>query len=409
MEIKGIIKKFIENTLAYALPVILQQFIVYPLIAKKLGATSNGLFLSLLALNYFIINITASVLVNVRLLQNEKYAKEGVKGDYNIILLFFACFDVFFVIIGSIFYSKNNISIVDVFLSGILVLLFLYHDYITVQYRVELMFNKILINNIILCVGYLLGIIVLYFISNHWQFVFIIPYTMTLVYDMKNTNYIKESFIITAFFSDTIKQYFILMGATLLNTAVTYGDRLLLYPLLDGESVSVFSAAQLIGKMMQMLSTPITSFVLAYLVRKSQINIKIKIKYVFLGIIGLTILYVTCVIISYPMIHFLYPMWANESLKYVRMTALNGIILMLGVILNVIVLRFLEKKYQLIKSILYLVTYIGFSFALVRVIGLWGFCLGNLISSIVQLIYLVIIVFKKKIIEIDWKEKKANY
>ena len=223
---------------------------------------------------------------------------------------------------------------------------------------------------------------------------------------MLNTNYIREPLKVTPLMRDTLHQYFLLMASTLLTTAVTYGDRLLLYPILDGTSVSVFSSAQLIGKMMQMLSTPITTFVLAYLVRKDEMRITIRLKTIGYSILGLVVLYVACIIVSYPMIRFLYPGWAEESLKYVRITALNGIILMLAVIINVFVLRFCDKRYQIIKSAIYLVTYLGFSFGLVKIMGLWGFCFGNLISAVFQLIYLIFILLKKQLIKIQILEKK---
>ena len=152
----------------------------------------------------------------------------------------------------------------------------IYHDYITVQYRIELKFNKILINNIFLCLGYVIGLILFSNIIMYWQIVFIVAYGITFIYDMLNTNYIREPLKVTPLMRDTLHQYFLLMASTLLTTAVTYGDRLLLYPILDGTSVSVFSSAQLIGKMMQMLSTPITTFVLAYLVRKDEMRITIR-------------------------------------------------------------------------------------------------------------------------------------
>ena len=397
---REITKKFFENTLAYAIPVLIQQFILYPLIARKLGADANGLFLSLLALNYFVINITATVLVNTRLLQNEKYNQQGLVGDFNFLLLLFAFFDVAFVIVGTLIYTKNDCSVYDILLSTILVLLFLYHDYIVVQYRIELKFRKILINNLILSVGYIFGLAFLYFIADYWQLVFIIPYLMTMVYDLFNTNYIHEPLRVTPLFNDTVKHFIVLFGATLLHTAVTYGDRLLLYPLMDGTSVSVFSSAQLIGKMMQMISTPISTFVLAYIMRREKMSVKVKPKDITIGIVVLAGLYFVSVLISKPLIHFLYPAWAVESLKYVRLTALNGILLMLGVIVNVFVLRFCDKKYQIITSALYLLTYIGFSFTLVKILGLWGFCLGNLIASISQLIFLLIVLINKKVVVI---------
>ena len=112
------------------------------------------------------------------------------------------------------------------------------------------------------------------------------------------------------------------------------------------------------------------------------------------------LLYIGSIAISYPMIHFLYPLWADESLKYVYMTALNGIVLMLGVIANVFVLRFCKRKYQLIISLIYLITYIFFSFLLEKYIGLWGFCMGNLLSAITQLVFLLILIYKYRIVKI---------
>ena len=241
--------QFMQNTIAYALPVFLQQFIVYPIMAKKLGSEENGLFLSLLALNYFVTNITATVLVNTRLLQNEKYQEKKEIGDYNVLLVIFAILNSIFIGIGTYLYSAKHVTKIQIILSIVLVLLFLYHDYITVQYRIELRFDKILINNLILCIGYLVGLMVFFYRGLYWQTVFLIPYFMTFLYDMKNTNYIFDPICITSIFRDTTKQYFILMGSTLLTTAVTYGDRLILYPLMDGNSVSIFTAAQLIGKM----------------------------------------------------------------------------------------------------------------------------------------------------------------
>lgn len=154
--------QFMQNTIAYALPVFLQQFIVYPIMAKKLGSEENGLFLSLLALNYFVTNITATVLVNTRLLQNEKCQEKKEIGDYNVLLVIFAILNSIFIGIGTYLYSAKHVTKIQIILSIVLVLLFLYHDYITVQYRIELRFDKILINNLILCIGYLVGLMVFF-------------------------------------------------------------------------------------------------------------------------------------------------------------------------------------------------------------------------------------------------------
>ncbi len=393
-----IIVQFVENTVAYALPVFFQQFIVYPLMAKKLGAEMNGLFLALIALNYFIVNITAAVLVNTRLLKKNEYNEQGIKGDYNLFLLVFAVINSLVIIGGTIFYTKGAVSAVDIFLSVIVALLFLYHDYITVQYRAELRFSNILINNILLCVGYLIGLAVLYYVAPYWQFVFIVPYFMTLIYDWLNTDYIKEPLVKTPLFNSTVKQYFLLLGSTLLGALVTYGDRLILYPLMDGTTVSIFSSAQLIGKILQMISTPLSTFILAHLVNRSAKTIQMKVSYVIVGIVFCLAIYPLCILISNPMLRYLYPAWASESLKYVSLTAANGILHMISVLLNVVVLRYCHSKWQIVKSALYLISYMLLSFTLLKFFELTGFCIGNVLASVIVNVFLIGILLKEKVL-----------
>lgn len=387
--------QFIENTLAYALPVFFQQFIVYPLMANKLGEEANGQFLALIALNYFTINITISVLVNVRLLKNKKYEEEKCKGDFNLLLLFLAVIDTFIVIGGTIFYGQKSFQ--DLILSIVLLLLFVYHDYIVVQYRIELRFRDILINNLILCVGYIFGLLILYTSFRHWQIVFIVPYFMTMIYDMTHTNYIKEPLSKTSLINDTVKQYFLLMGSTLLSAVVTYGDRMILYPILGGEDVSIFTSAQLIGKILQLISTPVSSFMLAHLVKKEKICFSVRPKYVSWLLGAIIIIYIGGLIIGRPIIYLLYPSWAEEAIKYIPLTTANGIVHMLNVLLNVVVLRFCKAHWQIIKSLLYLMAYILLSFSLMSYWGLWGFGIGNLLASLIEIVFLLGVLSLEKI------------
>lgn len=393
---RAMIVQFMENVIAYALPVFFQQFIIYPLMAKKLGAEANGHFLAVIALNYFVINLTASVLVNVRLLKNKDYEQRHIKGDFNLLLLIFSIINTFIIVGGSIFYAGGVVSVQDIVLSLIVMLLFVYHDYILVQYRVELRFREILINNILLCVGYVIGLALLYFVLPCWQIVFIVPYFMTMVYDYMHTDYIKEPLRKTELFGETGKKYLVLLGSSLLASVVTYGDRLILYPLMDGTSVSVFSSAQLVGKMLQMISTPISSFLLAYLVKSKAETFKISGKYIAAAVGCAVVLYLGSLVVSSPLIHFLYADWADQSMRYVPLTAANGVLHMVSVLLNVFVLRYCSSKVQVVKSGLYLVTYMLFSFTFLSIWGLGGFCLGNILASVSELILLSVVLLRKK-------------
>ena len=392
-----IIKQFIQNSFAYAVPVFFQQFIVFPLIANKLGIELNGRFLADIALNYFVINITVTVLVNVRLLQNQQYEELNQKGDFNILVLIFAAVNTLTVIGGSIFYANGQLSLPDIIMSVVVILLFTYHDYIVVQYRAELRFRDILTNNLLLCGGYLVGLAVMFWMLPCWQIVFIIPYTITAIYDYCHTTYIKEPLRITPLFRKTVKQYFLLMFSSVLISLVTYGDRLVLYPLMDGETVSVFSSAQLAGKLLQMISTPVTTFLLAHLVQKKAEKISLRWWYPVAGLGACVVLYLFCVLFSTPVLHLLYPQWVDRSLRYVPLTALNGVINTVIILLNTVVLRFCKPKWQLIKSAVYLVAYMGFSFVLLYFWDLTGFCIGNVAASVVHLACLVFVLMKEKV------------
>lgn len=134
--------------------------------------------MTVIALNYFITCITASILLQTRLLQNEKYDKNKFVGDYNIILIVMAIFNSFAMAIGTYLYMGTDVSLIDIVLCVIMTLLFLLHDYICVQYRVELNYSRILVSNIVLCVGYVIGIIVFLNFCSKWQLVFIIAYVL---------------------------------------------------------------------------------------------------------------------------------------------------------------------------------------------------------------------------------------
>lgn len=377
---KKVIVDLIYSTVSYAAPVFCLQFIVQPLIAQILGAEKNGLFLTIIALNYFIVNITATVLHTVRLLSNSKYEEENLKGDFNILWLAFTALNVIIMTVGVISYT-NSSNIAEIVLSAAIVVLFMYHDYITVQYRVKLSYNKIFIDNMILCVGYFLGLGFLK-LTGYWQFVFIAPYAASAVFNYFNTDFIREPFKITKLFKATSLKYLALAGSVALGTCVNYCDRLILYPLLGGEQVSIFTAASIMGKMLALVSTPLSNVILSYVVKIKDFKIKFKKIYIVIAVAGLIGAYFLMNAVSIPLLNFLYPEYSNESLAYVPLTTVLGLITLLTLISNTLVLRFSKPRWQIIANGTYLSIYFVVSLTLLHFYGLYGFCVGNIIAAI---------------------------
>lgn len=389
---KEVIVNFIKNTFAYALPVAVLQFVVQPYIANKLGEEQNGLYLTIIAVNYFITNITANILLQIRLLQNSKYEEARCKGDFNIILLIMIITNSIVMMVAVIFYMGSLVSVFDVITCIIISVLFLIHDYIGVEYRVNLDYNKILISNIILCFGYGIGILCYTLFSPHWQIIFIVAYFICEIYDFCKTTYWKEPLKWTIFFKDTTKRYLILAGSSLLTSIVTYGDRMLLYPFSSGSTVSIFATAGTIGKMIMLLSTPLSGFFLNYIVKTDKMRFNISKKIYLICILFLVLVYGTSIGMSIPFLYILYPEWASRSIQYVPFTTLSNLINLVSNILNIIVIRFCSLNVQLLINGTYLITYIIFSFTLFNISGLIGFCIGNILSVIAKLVLILIFI-----------------
>ncbi len=391
--VKGVIKNFILNFLSFALPTVVLQFVVQPLIAAKLGGDLNGQYLTLMSLNFFLIGISATVLNTVRMLQNEKYEKNNVVGDFNIIFLFYALLLILIMPLGYLLYVKDT-NIIDILLYVLIGILYLYHDYIFAQYRLRMQFNKILINNGILIVGYAIGTLLFMFVLPKWQFVFICAYVLTGIYDFVNTTFIREPLKKTEFFSETVKKVGSLMVANSLNSSIAYFDKLLLFPLLGGVAVSVYNTASLVGKMLYLVSFPLNSLLLSYLVKIKRFRLASVKKYIFRTVVVLILGYIVCVLVGYPLTDLLYPLWASESHIFIPITVASNLFLLISELINTVLLRYYKISFQMIIQSVNLVMYLGVSLVAMYFWGLLGFSIGVSIVALIKTVVMLIIIIR---------------
>ena len=391
--LKEVILNLIYSFASYAMPTAVLQFIVQPIIAKLLGSDLNGQYLTLMSFNYFMIGVTASVLNTVRMLQQKKYDEQSVKGDFNIIYVIYTCILLVVMPIGYLGYV-GTADFCEIVLYLIIGNLYLYHDYIFCQYRLNLQYNKILVNNILQVLGYGIGLLI-FLKTKKWQFVYISAYSISFVYDFFNTDYIREPVRRTHIFLDTVKILLIYTCSMLFSSSITYCDKLILYPILGGESVSIYNTASLVGKMLVLISAPLNSVLLSYIVKIDSLDFKIPKKYIVFFACGILVAYGGCVGIGYPLTRFLYPDWATKSQAYIPITVAASLINLLGNLFNTVLLRFCNIKFQIIIQAINFVIYISIGLLLLNIASLMGFCVGILIAAIIKLIMMVFI-FKKK-------------
>ena len=392
--LKDVIKNLVLSFLSYAMPTMVLQFIIQPIIASKLGGELNGQYLTLMTLNYFFIGITASVLNTVRMLQDEEYKSKSLVGDFNVFFVIYAAILAVAMPVGFILYTKS-FNIVDIVLYLVIGLLYLYHDYIFAQYRLELNYKKILINNVVLVVGYFIGLGI-FFVYPKWQIVMISAYLLGGIYDFFNTTFIREPVKVTPMFRATAKKISLLTCSQALSSTITYCDKLILYPLLGGICVSIYNTAAIVGKMLILLSAPLNSVLLSYLVKEDTLKINFNKKKI-IGAVGLLLLaYGACVAVGFPLTSLLYPDWASESQKYIPLTvAISGLAL-LSNLLNTVVIRFYKTSFQVVIQSINLAVYLGFALTFMYFWSLWGFCIGSILAGVIKMLILLIIILKVK-------------
>ena len=90
-------------------------------------------------------------------------------------------------------------------------------------------------------------------------------------------------------------------------------DRLLLFPLAGGAIASIYFSASIIGKIVTLISSPISNVFLSYFVRIKQLTMKNLYGLLILSGILEIMAYGVILLISPLLLRLLYPQWWAES------------------------------------------------------------------------------------------------
>lgn len=386
---KKVLLDIILNLIANILPIFVLQFFILPKVAQKISIDSYGLLLTIMAYIYLTSSSFGSVLNNSRLIHNNKYKNLNMTGDFSIFLLGLSIINT----ILSIILVKYIASSIDLTSKLILIgisFLMLVNTYAVVEYRIRLNFKNILLNSFALLFGYLFGYI-LFLYTGYWTLIYLFGFIFSFIHITATTYILKEKYVKTKLYKQTKKEMVLLLASGFLISIGTYADKLIIYPLLGGAAVTIYNTSTLVGKTISLAIGPITGVMLSYLshmenFKRNTFKILLVLSTV-LGIIG----YFIIVYISTPILGFIYPQYLNDTVKYIPITTLNIIITIICSAINPLLLRFLSAKWQLYINIIYIIFYIVVSLILLKLYGLYGLCLGILLSNIIKLGMMVLI------------------
>ena len=383
----------ILNIIAAALPVAALQLYFLPQLANALGGDDYGLLVTIIAV-FSIIPVTmGNVLNNIRLIVDQKYNEEKVQGDFNVIV---SCLLVLSTIImlAVTYIIDPHPSALDLIFTIIVADLMLLNEYLLVAFRLIINYKFILIANTFKVIGYFVGYKV-FGIMGHWQFVYIVGELFCFTFILITTNLWKEPFQKTKHFKQCASDTGELLIAKTINNALVYADKLIIYPLLGGVSVSVYYTATVIGRMVSMAINPMNSVALTYLSKIRKKPDKLFTYAMGIGVILCAVGYFICIFISRPILTFLYPQFVDNAMKYIYVTTAIIVVRTLIAIADPFILRFFAMKWQILLNGFTFIIYIALCLVLLKIYGLMGFCIGILITNCLKLIYMVRIYYSK--------------
>lgn len=387
-----LIKDMALNIIAAALPLAMLQLIIYPQIAKSIGGDEYGLMLTIYSIWIMVSNSLGNVLNNIKLLKFPEYSKMGQTGDVSVLLRKWSAASFVIVFIATWVYC-GSFSFTHVFLGVAVATCILLKAYLEVGFRIELNYVYILLNNVLLSIGFLIGFL-LFKVTGVWELVFLMGYAFAAAFCAIKTGLLREPYKKTPLYSQVKKDSYSLAISVVITNLINYADKLVLYPLMGGTAVSIYYTATILGKITGMLTGPINSVILSYITRWDKSKADIFSKVVVAGGTVVVVGYFVTLLIARPVIGLLFPQWLEEVMDIIPFTTVTIMLNVLASILQPFVLKFCKMQWQIAISAIGSGTYFTCALILWKAMGLKGFCIGTIIGVAVKLTIMIAVYYR---------------
>ena len=388
---KRIVTDMLINLIGTGMPLIALQLVVYPIVARTIDAESYGRMQSLVSVIFLISGTIGGALSTTRLIHQYDYDEMAEQGDFSVLNLASLGIVAIATPVVICFYL-NEINPYEVLLITVISVLNYTELYYEVGLRLNLNYKRIFINKLIGAFGYLIGFLV-FRSTFDWHYIFICAYLLQTIYCIHSTTLIREPLCKTKLFQETAHSYENITLASAFNKSLTYFDKILLHPLLGGESVSVYYAANIFGKLVLQVLEPITNVVLSYLSKEKKVSKSVWGITIPIGIVFCLMMYVFCIFISRFVLTILYPQFVDEAMKLIPVSTLSLCVSSFVNIILPLTLKSIKTNRQTIISGSGLTVYVILALVMYKPYGLLGCCIALLISYSVKLALLLLYCF----------------
>lgn len=384
-------KPFIDASLSIigtAVPLTILQLVILPSMAGGLDVETYAIVVTMLSVFNLFPGTLGNALNNIRLIYSERYYRSRSVGDFQ--YLFALCLFTSSLLVAVLAIAYGVSDIIELFLLILISCTWAAREYLCVEFRLNLNFKGMLISNLWLSAGYALGsLLFLYF--RRWEYVYLVGQLISLGYIICKSKIWHDPFCMTESFRAVGREFGELTLSNMLTRALSYSDRLIVYPILGSSAVTQYYVASLAGKLLSTAIGPINSVVLSYLAKAKRKPVKSFIMALFAGILACVITYIVIIVCADPILSILYPSLVQDALSYVWIASLSSLVYTLISMVQPFTLRYYSMKWQLISNAISLFVYVILSVVLSFLFGLMGFCIASLIVNLLKLMFQIVL------------------
>lgn len=359
------------------------QLAVYPFLSRYMGDEQYGNFLYLASLVNIVAASIGSSVNNFRLKASVGGKTEN--GDYNIMLLGAAILNIPFAM-AVVRFGGVPMSGGEGILYWILICVSILRFYSDAAFRLELDYRKYFLFYFFISLGYLVGIF-LFFATGYWILTLLTGEAFGFLYAVISSGFYREKPLSPSADLHKMLPLIYLVSASFLVNVAYNADRAILKFLISGTAVTIYYLASLAGKTISLIVVPLNSVIIGYLARYKGALTKKLVLRICCALLAVVVLGTfACAGVSYVFIYLMYPQNLESVRPYVLIATLPQLVYFSSSVLNVVLLRFAQEKYQLVTNLVFFVSLFCFVFPTTKAWGITGFSVGYLIATILRFV-----------------------
>lgn len=367
------------------------QFLVYPVISRRIGAEAFGHVLTLLSV-LSVAAVAVGAGVNYARMANvPRFDAEN--GDYNRCLLpgllaVALCAALALGFVGTTHPASRA-------LYPLLCVVTTLRYYGNVAYRLEVNYRKNFLFFLLLSVGYALGLL-LFLPLGLWEIALLVGELFAVGYVVLSSPVLRRPFFRTSPNARKVRASCdALIPSQLFMNLTMHADRLLIGALLDGRQVTLFYIASLLGKAIAMLTEPIAGVAIGFLARSKSFGRRQFLLSALVSLVIGALAFLAFIPIAPFLIGFLYPDVAADAKPYFLVANGGQILYFIANLLLVILLRLAPEKVQFYINVTYSVLFFAVCIPALLHGGLSTFCTCVLLLNAVRLLAVLVLGFIK--------------